>query len=70
MIEHPGTLVSLIRGRRGAWTAEELAELLALSKKHLYRLAKAGRIPSYRIGGAVRFDPTSTADWLEGKAMC
>ena len=63
------SLVSVIRSRRSAWTAEELAELLTLSKKHIYRLAKVGRMPSYRIGGAVRFDPNGTADWLEGKAL-
>jgi excisionase family DNA binding protein len=48
--------------------AEELSELLSLSVKHLYRLAKSGRMPNYRIGGAVRFDPQAVADWLEGKS--
>lgn len=63
------TLVDRIRNRRAAWTADELADLLALSRKHIYKLAKAGRMPSLRIGGAIRFDPKATANWLEGKTI-
>ena len=63
------TLASLVRRRRTAWTAEELAEVLSLSRKHIYKLAKKGRMPSLRIGGAIRFDPHTTAAWLESKAI-
>jgi excisionase family DNA binding protein len=63
------SLPAQIRNRRTAWTAEELAELLALSRKHIYKLAKNRRMPSLRIGGAIRFDPHATANWLEGKAI-
>lgn len=63
------TLASLVRRRRRAWTAEELAEVLSLSRKHIYKLAKKGRMPSLRIGGAIRFDPHATAAWLESKAI-
>jgi excisionase family DNA binding protein len=64
----PGqTLSSYIRNSRTAWTAEEIADILSLTKQHIYRLAKGGRMPSYRLGGAVRFDPQTTADWLDQK---
>jgi excisionase family DNA binding protein len=63
-----GNIASHIRERRAAWTAEELGVLLNLSRKHIYKLAKTGRMPSYRLGGAIRFDPQATADWLEKKA--
>lgn len=63
------SLASLVRQRRTAWTAEELAEVLSLSRKHIYKLAKKGRMPSLRIGGAIRFDPHATAAWLESKAF-
>lgn len=63
------SLASLVRRRRTAWTAEELAEVLSLSRKHIYKLAKKGRMPSLRIGGAIRFDPHTTAAWLESKAF-
>lgn len=64
-----GNIVSHIRCRRQAWTATELGELLNLSGKHIYKLAQTGRMPSYRVGGAIRFDPQATADWLEGKSL-
>ena len=63
------SLASLVRQRRTAWTAEELAEVLSLSRKHIYKMAKKGRMPSLRIGGAIRFDPHATAAWLESKAI-
>jgi excisionase family DNA binding protein len=63
------TLACLVRRRRTAWTAEELAEVLSLSRKHIYKLAKRGRMPSLRIGGAIRFDPHAIAAWIESKAI-
>lgn len=60
-----GSLVDLIRGRRRAWTAEELSELLAISVKTIYAMAKSGRLPSLRFGSNVRFDPAMTAAWVE-----
>jgi excisionase family DNA binding protein len=47
-----------------ALTANELAELLAVSRITIFKQAKAGRIPSFRIGTCVRFDPHSVARWL------
>lgn len=63
------SLISHIRARRRAWTAAELAEILSLSAKHLLKMAKEQRMPSYRIGGSVRFDPSATADWLERRSV-
>ena len=63
------TLVSHIRSRRRAWTAAELADVLSMSAKHILKMAKEQRIPSYRIGGSVRFDPSATADWLERRSV-
>jgi excisionase family DNA binding protein len=61
------SLIQTIRSRRTAWKADELADLLAMSQKHILKLAKDQRIPSYRLGGAVRFDPGAVANWLEEK---
>jgi excisionase family DNA binding protein len=47
-----------------ALTAEELAAVLNVSSKLIFKKAKAGRIPSFRIGTCVRFDPHSVAAWL------
>jgi excisionase family DNA binding protein len=61
------SLIQTIRSRRTAWKADELADVLSLSQKHILKLAKEQRIPSYRLGGAVRFDPGAVANWLEEK---
>jgi len=47
-----------------ALTAEDLAKLLCVSKLTVYKLAKAGRIPAFRIGTCLRFDPRAVATWL------
>jgi len=57
-------IIALIAARRGAWSASGLAELLGCSGKHIYALAKSGRMPHLRIDGMIRFDPAATAQWL------
>jgi excisionase family DNA binding protein len=47
-----------------ALTADELARMLTVSRITIFKQAKAGRIPSFRIGTCVRFDPKSVAQWL------
>jgi excisionase family DNA binding protein len=44
--------------------ADELAHVLTVSRITIFKQAKAGRIPSFRIGTCVRFDPRTTAEWL------
>jgi hypothetical protein len=60
----PQDLVSIIERKRGAWSAAALAELLECSEKHIYALARSGRMPHLRIDGMIRFDPCTTAEWL------
>ena len=47
-----------------ALAAEDLAELLSMSKVTIFKQAAAGRIPSFRVGTCVRFDPRAVANWL------
>jgi excisionase family DNA binding protein len=47
-----------------ALTAGELAYMLTVSRITIFKQAKAGRIPSFRIGTCVRFDPKMVAQWL------
>lgn len=56
-----------IEGAGHALTAHELAELLNVSDITLFKHCKDGRIPCFRIGTAVRFDPVSVARWLRTK---
>jgi len=55
-------------GRRDAveqlLTPPELAERLHLHVKTVERMARAGRLPSLRVCGRVRFRPSDIASWL------
>ncbi len=45
----------------------ELCELLGVDDKHIYRMAARGSLPSFHVGGAIRFDPQEVAKWLRQK---
>jgi excisionase family DNA binding protein len=60
----PLTLADRIERINRALTASELAEILNVSRITIFKQAKAGRIPSFRIGTCVRFDPRAVAQWL------
>ena len=47
-----------------ALTAPQLATLFAVSKIVICKMAKSGRLPSFKIGSCVRFDPQLVAAWL------
>jgi excisionase family DNA binding protein len=47
-----------------AMTADELASVLGVSRVTIFKQAKAKRIPSFRVGTCVRFDPHRLAKWL------
>jgi len=47
-----------------ALTAKELSKLLSVSSVTIFKHAAAGRIPSFRVGTCVRFDPKAVAKWL------
>ena len=42
-----------------------VAERLGTSRDHVRRMARSGRIPHFRIGGFIRFDPDEITEWLE-----
>lgn len=50
-----------------ALTADDLSELLSVSKVQIYKMASARTIPSFRVGLCLRFDPHSVAAWLREK---
>lgn len=63
----PLSLADRIERFGRALTATQLAAVLAVSKIVIYKLAKSGRLPSFRIGACVRFDPKSVAAWLRAR---
>jgi excisionase family DNA binding protein len=62
-------LASRIEKLPGALTASELAAFLNLGKSAVYEMAATGRIPSIKIGAAVRFDPARIAAWLRQREV-
>lgn len=60
-------LIEQLEARSGAMKVGELCELLGVNDKHIYRMAARGLLPSFHVGGAVRFDPQEVAKWLRGK---
>ena len=58
-------LASRIAAFDRALTPEEVAELLGLTKVTILRWARAGRIPSFKLGAQVRFDPRLLAEWVK-----
>jgi excisionase family DNA binding protein len=61
------TLADLVEQTGHAMDAKELARLLAVSKITIFKQAKAGRIPCFRVGTCVRFDPVLVARWLRSQ---
>ena len=60
----PRSLAEQLEKIAHALTAKNLAQLLQVSEVAIYKLAKTNKLPSFRIGTAVRFDPRAVARWL------
>ena len=48
-------------------TIEEAAEYLRMGKRSIYKLAKAGEIPSRKILNKYRFVKTELREWVRSK---
>jgi len=55
-----------IRGDR-LLTATEVAHMLSISPKSIYRYATEGRLPYIKIESNLRFERQEIFDWLEAK---
>jgi excisionase family DNA binding protein len=60
-------LVGCLNERRQALLVTDVAELLNVSERHVYKLAAAHRIPCFKVGGSIRFDPFAISAWLRQK---
>jgi excisionase family DNA binding protein len=49
-----------------ALNCREVAALLQLHPLTVYRYARQGRLPAFRVGSAVRFNPQVLAQFLAG----
>jgi excisionase family DNA binding protein len=64
---HDGGLADSIGRRSRALTVNDVATLLNVSERQIYKLVSEHRIPSFKIGGSIRFDPPALALWLRQK---
>lgn len=60
-------LLEQLENAPNALCASDLATLLQTSKMTIYRMANRGVIPSFRVGGLIRFEPLAVAGWFRGK---
>jgi excisionase family DNA binding protein len=60
-------LIEQLEARSGAMRVADLTAMLGVDDKHIYRMAARGQMPSFRLGGAVCFDPQEVAKWLRSK---
>jgi excisionase family DNA binding protein len=61
------TLIEQLRSKNKALTVEELAGLLCIAVRTLYKEVEDDHIPFFRVRTSIRFDPHQVADWLETK---
>src|ERR1700682_1422673 len=62
-------LASRVAAKPHAIKAQDVAQLLGVTRQHIYKLAAKGLLPCFRVGTAVRFDPAAVAAWLGGKML-
>jgi len=48
-------------------TLEQIAEYLQMSTSSIYKMAQAGRIPSYKVGRQWRFKTEEIDGWVENQ---
>lgn len=59
-------IVETLENRKDAVKVSELARLLSVTPKHIYKTRAAGRIPgAFWVNRALRFDPQILAEWLK-----
>ncbi|GAA6168451.1 methylation-associated defense system helix-turn-helix domain-containing protein MAD1 [Sessilibacter corallicola] len=46
-------------------TLKEVAAYLKLAEKTAYKLAAAGKLPGFKVGGSWRFKETDIDKWIE-----
>jgi excisionase family DNA binding protein len=49
-------------------TIREVADLLKINEKTVYKLAAASKIPGVKVGGSWRFDRTTISTWIKSKS--
>ena len=61
-------LAEIVEGKKEALRVAEVAQILDVSIKKIYRMAAKGQIPSLKISSSIRFDPHDIAVWLRNQS--
>ena len=61
-------LAEIVEGKKEALRVAEIARILDVSIKKIYRMAAQGQIPSLKISNSIRFDPQEIAVWLRSQS--
>ena len=61
-------LADVVEQKKEALRVEDVARILDISVKQIYKMAAKGQIPSLKIANCVRFDPHVVAAWLRGQS--
>jgi len=58
------SLITQLEKETRVLRARDVAKLFQVTPQHVYKMAAGGRLPSFRLAGAIRFDPHELANWL------
>lgn len=61
-------LAEIVEGKKEALRVAEVARILDVSIKKIYRMAAKGQIPSLKVSCSIRFDPHDIAAWLRSQS--
>lgn len=61
-------LADVVEQKKEALRVQDVARVLDISAKQIYKMAAKGQIPSLKIANCVRFDPHDIAVWLRGQS--
>ncbi len=61
-------LAEIVESKKEALRVAEVAKILDLSVKQIYRLAAKRQIPFLKISSSIRFDPQDIAAWLRSQS--
>lgn len=65
----PHSVVGHLREKTGFLGTTDVMAILGVSRKHLCKWVRQGRIHAYRFGQANAFDPLELAAWIENHRL-
>jgi len=60
-------LADSLEQKTRALVVVDVAQLLNISERQVYKLVAGHRIPCFKIGASIRFDPLTISAWLRRK---